>query len=128
MSWSEKLQPLARRSTLKLTHYGRKSGKPYQVTIWFVVKGEHIYLGTANARRQWVQNVRKTARVKLTIGDQTFEGEGRFLSDRAEHQKVMAMVRGKYWHFWPFLATAGLLQNLGLVVDHTGSFEITLHG
>jgi hypothetical protein len=30
--------------TLSLTHYGRKAGKPYSVTIWFIVNGDKIYL------------------------------------------------------------------------------------
>lgn len=28
------------RLTLTLTHYGRKTGKPHEVTIWFVLDGE----------------------------------------------------------------------------------------
>src|SRR5271167_4426359 len=32
-----RLRRVAGRQTLTLTHYGRKSGKPYEVTIWFVL-------------------------------------------------------------------------------------------
>src|SRR5262245_51456148 len=35
-----RLERIARRWTARLTHYGRKTGKPYVVTIWFVVDGE----------------------------------------------------------------------------------------
>jgi hypothetical protein len=28
------------RQTVRLTHYGRKTGKPYKVTMWFVVDGD----------------------------------------------------------------------------------------
>jgi hypothetical protein len=34
-----RLKAVAGRQTLTLTHYGRKSGKPYDVTIWFAVGG-----------------------------------------------------------------------------------------
>ncbi len=34
-----RLKQLAGKQTLILTHYGRKSGKPYEVKIWFVVDG-----------------------------------------------------------------------------------------
>ena len=60
-----RLKRIAAKRTLSLTHYGRKSGEPYQVTIWFVVEGEKIYLSTANVERQWVQNVRKTSEVRV---------------------------------------------------------------
>ena len=43
-----RLKRVAGRQTTTLTHYGRKSGKPYEVTIWFVLKGDKVYLGTAN--------------------------------------------------------------------------------
>ena len=78
----ERLDRVAGKQTVRLTHYGRKSGKAYEVTIWFVVDGEWIYLGTANVNRQWVRNVQKTPKVKLAIGDERFEGTARFLADR----------------------------------------------
>jgi hypothetical protein len=48
-----RLKRLAGKSTLILTHYGRKSGKPYEVKIWFVVDGDKVFIGTANVERQW---------------------------------------------------------------------------
>lgn len=35
-----RLKAVAGRQTLTLTHYGRTSGKPYDVTIWFAVAGD----------------------------------------------------------------------------------------
>jgi len=69
-----RLKAVAARQTLTLTHYGRKSGKPYDVAIWFVVDGDKVYIGTANVNRQWVRNVQRTPRVKLSIGAETFDG------------------------------------------------------
>jgi len=37
-----RLKRLSGKSTLILTHYGRKSGKPYDVKIWFVVDGDKV--------------------------------------------------------------------------------------
>ena len=59
----DRLAAIASRSTCRLTHRGRKTGRPYQVTIWFVVDGDTVYLATANATRQWVRNVRATPAV-----------------------------------------------------------------
>lgn len=121
-----RLQRLARHRTVTLTHYGRKSGKAYEVPIWFVLDGERIFLGTANVNRQWVRNVQKTPTVKLSIGGEIFHGEARFLTDRAEHQRAQARMREKYWMYWPAFAIARLFIAVGLAKDNTGSFEVTI--
>jgi deazaflavin-dependent oxidoreductase (nitroreductase family) len=122
----DRLNRVSRRQTLRLTHYGRKTGKPYQVTIWFMVDGERVWLATANKNRQWVRNVQKTPNVILKIGDETFEGEARFLSDPAERNRVLAMVRRKYWMFLPFMALGALLYALRIMPNNTGAFEVRL--
>src|SRR5262245_1939988 len=38
-SMADGLKRVAGKQTLTLTHYGRKSGKPYKVTIWFTFDG-----------------------------------------------------------------------------------------
>ena len=45
---ADRLAQGANTSRLRLTHYGRRSGMPYGVTIWFMVEGEAVYLATAN--------------------------------------------------------------------------------
>jgi deazaflavin-dependent oxidoreductase (nitroreductase family) len=122
----ERLDKVACKQTVKLTHYGRKSGKAYEVTIWFVVDGERIYLGTTNVNRQWVRNVKKTPKVKLAIGGETFEGTARFLADRSDHEQAQARIRKKYWMYWPVFLVVRVLVAVGFVKDKTGSFEVTL--
>jgi deazaflavin-dependent oxidoreductase (nitroreductase family) len=122
----ERLNQVAKKQTLRLTHYGRKSGKPYEVTIWFAVEGDRLYVGTANVDRQWVHNVQKTPRVSLSIADQKFEGEAHFLTDRAQHKHVQDLMFKKYWMYGPILAMGRLLMVVGLLKDHSGSFEVTL--
>ena len=56
-----RLRRVAARQTLTLTHYGRRSGKPYEVTVWFVLDHEKFYIGTANVKCQWVRNSRGSA-------------------------------------------------------------------
>ena len=120
------LRRVAGRQTVRLTHYGRKTGKPYEVTIWFVVSGEKVYLSTANVGRQWVRNVQQTPRVQLKIAGEVFEGQARFLSDPADRKRVMRLVGKKYWPFLPLFAIWRLLQALGLARDATGAFEVSL--
>jgi deazaflavin-dependent oxidoreductase (nitroreductase family) len=126
MDREKRLRIVAGKQTLVLTHYGRSTGKPHQVTIWFLVQGEKIYLSTANVQRQWVRNVQKTPRVQLSIGDATFEGEARFISDVPERKQLLAMIYKVYWMYWPFTAFWRLLTRVGLARDNTGALEVTL--
>ena len=121
-----RLKRVADKQTTSLTHYGRKTGKPYEVTIWFVLGGDRLYIGTANENRQWVRNVQKTPKIKLSIGGEIFDGDARFLTDRAEHERAMAAIRRKYWIFQPLIALGRVLNVIGLMRDNTGSFEVTL--
>jgi deazaflavin-dependent oxidoreductase (nitroreductase family) len=121
-----RLKAVAGRQTLTLTHYGRKSGKPYDVTIWFAVEGDNVYIGTANVNRQWVRNVQKTPRIRLAVGGETFEGEARFLAERAERERAMAAIRRKYWMYRPLIALGQILTAIGVMRDKTGAFEVVL--
>src|SRR5712691_7000845 len=108
----KRLKRIAGKLTTTLTHYGRKTGKPHEVTIWFVLDDDKLYIGTANVNRQWVRNVRKTPKIRLSIGGETFDGNARFLTDRAEHERAMAAIRRKYWIFRPpHCAGAGSHRN-----------------
>lgn len=121
-----RLRRVAGKQTTRLTHYGRKTGKPHEVTIWFVLDGEKLYIGTANVNRQWVRNVQKTPRVTLSIDNEKFEGTARFLTERSEHDGAMAAIRRKYWMFRPIIELGRMLSGVGLMRDNTGSFEVTL--
>ena len=123
-----RLKRVAARQTVTLTHYGRKSGKPYDVTIWFVVYGDKVYIGTANVNRQWVRNVQKTPQVRLSIGGETFGGTARFPIERAKHERAMAAIRRKYWMYRPLIATGRILTAIGVMRDKTGAFGVTFAG
>ena len=121
-----RLRRVAEKQTTRLTHYGRKTGKPDEVTIWFVLDDDKLYLGTANVNRQCVRNVQKTPNITLSMGGETFDGNARFLTDRAEHGRAMAAIRRKYWMFRPIIEVGRVLSRMGLMRDNTGSFEVIL--
>jgi len=123
-----RLRRVADKQTTRLTHYGRKTGKPHEVTIWFVLDDDKLYLGSANVNRQLVRNLQKTPKIKLSIGGETFEGKARFLTDRAEHERALAAIRRKYWMFRPIMELGRIVSAMGLIRDNTGSFEVTLKG
>jgi deazaflavin-dependent oxidoreductase (nitroreductase family) len=97
-----RLARVASKSNLTLTHYGRKSGKPYEVTIWFTVDGDHINLQTMSMQRQWPRNVLANGRVSLRIGDETFEGTATSV-DAAEMPRIVALMKKKYPISLPYL-------------------------
>ena len=105
---ADRLATISSRSTCCLTHRGRKSGKPYRVTIWFMVDGDTVYLVTANASRQWVRNVKANPEVSFDVGGETFSGTAEPVHDAAEEHHVMKLVGAKYWYVAPIVALAHL--------------------
>jgi deazaflavin-dependent oxidoreductase (nitroreductase family) len=97
-----RLARVARKSNVTLTHYGRKSGKPYQVTIWFTVDDDHINLQTMSMQRQWPRNVLANGRVSLRIGDETFEGTATPV-EPAQMSRIVALMKKKYPIALPYL-------------------------
>jgi deazaflavin-dependent oxidoreductase (nitroreductase family) len=123
---TERLAGIAGQQTLKLTHHGRKTGKPYEVVIWFMVEGDRLYLATANVNRNWVRNVKKDPKVLLRAGGETFSGEVREMTDASEREHVQGLVQQKYWYVIPFLLAARALTMFGILSDHSGAFEVRL--
>ena len=121
-----RLKRLAGKPTLILTHYGRKSGKPYEVKIWFVVDGDKVFIGTANVEHQWVRNVQKNPRIKLSVGGEKFEAQARFLDNPAERDRALAAAGRKYWMYSPIFILGKMLIAIGLMRNKTGAFEVTL--
>ena len=125
---AERLARVGNRSTLILTHYGRKSGTPYRVTIWFLVDGDRVLLVTANVNRQWVRNVLARPKIELAIGDESFSATVRPITDRAERERAWELVRAKYWIAIPYLLIMRAMIAMGLVTDRTGAFAAALSG
>lgn len=121
-----RLRRVADRQTLRLTHYGRKSGRPYEVVIWYLVDGDRLYLVTANANRNWVCNVKKRHGVSFCIGEEIFNGDAREITDQQEREKVNGLVERKYWFVIPLLRLGRLLSSMGFVRDNTAAFEVIL--
>ncbi len=122
VSLAARLAAVASRSTLRLTHYGRKTGKPYEVTIWFLVDGDTVYLVTANVQRQWTRNVQVKRHVLLRVNDETFEGEVQRVHKGGEWEHVDELLVQKYWYVRPLLWVA---DRLGLSKNR-GAFRVRL--
>ncbi|MGO9838013.1 MAG: nitroreductase/quinone reductase family protein [Polyangiaceae bacterium] len=102
-SLAARLARLDRASTTVLTHYGRKTGKAFKVTIWFTVDEDHVNLQTMNMDRQWTRNVLANGKVSLKIGDQVLEGEASQVTDSAQMKRIADLMKKKYWIARPYL-------------------------
>lgn len=122
----ERLRRAGDRQTLRLTHYGRKSGRPYEVTIWYLVDDGRLYLVSANAARNWVRNVKVRPAVSLRVGDEIFNGNVRAITDTQERDKVNGLVMRKYWFVAPMLRLGQFLMSMGIIRDNSAAFEVLL--
>jgi hypothetical protein len=60
------------------------------------------------------------------IAGETFDGQAQFLTDPAERDRAMTIIRRKYWMYAPLIAVWQLLRRARHVRDTTGAFEVTL--
>ena len=63
----------------RLTTMGRNSGQPRQVTIWFALGQDRVYLTGGASEPHWCRNVRTNAAVELRIGDRRLSGTARIV-------------------------------------------------
>jgi deazaflavin-dependent oxidoreductase (nitroreductase family) len=125
---AQRLAKIAPLQTLTLTHRGRKSGKPYDVVIWFVVEGERMFLATANKNRNWVRNVMVKPNVVIKVSGENFTATVSEITDNALREHVTNLVQAKYWYAMAFIVLGRLLQRAGIVQDNTGAFEVHVNG
>ena len=84
------------RSTVRLTHFGRKSGKPYRVTIWFVVIDGRVWIGSMSRERSWVKNVQATKTAELDFGSGPRPVKCEWRDDRADLARFSEAVKSKH--------------------------------
>lgn len=88
------------RGTLRITTRGRRTGKPHTVTIWFLVDGATMYLGTLNPDRDWVRNLARHTDVELAVGELQLRGRVSTVDDPALEARIRSMLARKYWPAW----------------------------
>lgn len=128
----ERLAAVSNRSVLRLTHYGRKTGAAHEVTTWFAVDGETLYIPTSDRGRQWTRNVQHTPRVHVAIGPQSFTGTIAPVTADPEMHRVYRLLKDKYWIIWTISRAAELSgrdpDNEPLDLGRGGFFRVNLEG
>ena len=84
---ASQLARVASYQTLRLTHRGRKSGKRYEVTIWFVVDRDAIYLN-GNIDTQWPRNLQANPEITISIGQAIFHGKAHLVTEPPDRERI----------------------------------------
>lgn len=76
--------------TIDLTTYGRKSGKPRRIEIWwFHVNGRFVITGTPG-RRDWLANVKANPSVIVHVDGRDIEATATPIMDRQSKLEVFS--------------------------------------
>ena len=77
---------------LYLTTTGRRSGRPREIEIWFTERDGRFYIIAEHRERaQWVLNILADPQIRVRVGDRSFAGVARVLSDEREPELVRAV-------------------------------------
>ena len=84
---------------LYLTTTGRVTGQAREIEIWFAEQGGRFYLVAERVSANWVRNIQWQPRVKVRVGDATFDAIARVMHNDREPQiaaTVKALSDAKY--------------------------------
>jgi hypothetical protein len=97
---SDVIEAAKREREVKLTTYGRKSGKPHDVTIWIATDGSHLFIRSGQGlRRHWPQNLLARGEGLLHLAKATVRVKPSLVTDPAEARAVSGLYRKKYGPF-----------------------------
>lgn len=92
------LESLGGEKELRLSARGRRSGQLRRVTIWFVIDGDAIAVGSLKDDRNWIHNARSNPDVEIEIGGRRLAGRFR-AADPGEHARIRTAMARKYLPF-----------------------------
>lgn len=85
---------------LYLTTVGRKTALAREIEIWFVAfDGKYYILAEHRHNAQWVKNIKANPRVRVRVGNESFDASARALDETRDHesyQKAQRLEREKY--------------------------------
>jgi deazaflavin-dependent oxidoreductase (nitroreductase family) len=83
---------------IEITVTGRTSGRSLSYPVWFALDGDRLYLiPVKGSDTEWYKNLRKTPTIQLaTRGRKTLTASARFLTDKAQLDKILEKFRDKY--------------------------------
>jgi deazaflavin-dependent oxidoreductase (nitroreductase family) len=81
-----------------LTTFGRRTGDPHRIEIWFAVDNGQVYLLSGGRdRSDWVRNLQANPNVSVELGTETFAGVAQVLApDTPEDRHARELLVTKY--------------------------------
>ena len=88
---------LSRRSEIKITVAGRKSGRAISIPVWFVLEDDKLYLlPVEGSDTQWYKNVLKNPAIRVAAGSAAAEVKLVPITDAHEVSSVVEKFRAKH--------------------------------
>jgi deazaflavin-dependent oxidoreductase (nitroreductase family) len=82
---------------LQLTTVGRKTGRESTRPVWFIHRGETLYLWPGYGREsQWYRNVLRTPTIRLSAGAVTRSARATPITNPMDVEAVVDAFRDKY--------------------------------
>jgi hypothetical protein len=87
---------VGRTSSVKLAHFGRKTGKRFVARVWFIETDGVVWIGSLDIERNWVRNLEASGRAELDFG----QGPSAYIATRchdlAQMQRFRSAVEAKH--------------------------------
>ena len=94
------LDAVAKEREVKLTTYGRNTGKESSVTIWIVTDGKKVFIRSGQGfERHWPKNLLARPEGKLKLGKKVVPFNSRHIDDPAEARPSSRLSGPKYGAF-----------------------------
>lgn len=94
------LDAVAKEKEVRLTTYGRKTGKESSVTIWVVTDGNKVYIRSGQGLiRHWPKNLLERPDGILQLDGKSVRFRSRHITDLAEARHSSKLYAPKYGDF-----------------------------
>lgn len=91
------LDAAAKEKEVRLTTYGRTTGKESSVTIWIVTDGDKVYIRSGQGlKRHWPKNLLARPEGTLHLDGKTVQVKGRHVTDPGEARRSSKLYGPKY--------------------------------
>ena len=96
----EVLDAVAKEKEVRLTTFGRKTGKESTVTIWIVTDGNKVFIRSGQGLvRHWPKNLLERPEGKLQLNGKVVPIKSRHITDAAEARQSSRLYGPKYGAF-----------------------------
>lgn len=98
---ANRLSRVAGEENCSLTTYGRTTGTPHEIEIWFAAHDDTLYfLSGGGDAADWVQNLIKNPEASVRIDGEKFAGMGRIVTSATEEEDLARRLLAAKYERW----------------------------